>query len=68
MNRYFVPTYEDDGLLCSLEDDYGEDDDDNSGDGAAGDNLDVAVIKEDIPIPDTILLKDKKLCQELLKT
>ncbi|BFZ09032.1 hypothetical protein BsWGS_12071 [Bradybaena similaris] len=65
---YFVPTYEDDRLLCSLEDDYGEDDDDTSGDGAAGDNLDVAVIKEDIPIPDTILLKDKKLCQELLKT
>ncbi|CAG5124596.1 unnamed protein product, partial [Candidula unifasciata] len=62
---YFVPTYEDDGLLCCLEDDV----DDDTADGAAGDNtLVAAVITEDIPILDTILLTDKKLCQDLLKT
>ena len=55
---YFFPTYEDDKLLCHLDDDD---------DGAAGDALGVTVIAEDIPIKDSILLKDHKLCRDLQK-
>ncbi|CAL1530995.1 unnamed protein product [Lymnaea stagnalis] len=55
--QYFFPTYEDDSLLCHLDDDD---------DGAAGDAQGVTVIAEDIPVPDTIL-KDQKLRRDLLK-
>lgn len=58
--QYFFPTYEDDSLLCNL------DDDDDDDEGAAGDVLGGIIIKEDIPVNDTIL-KDKKLCQDLLR-
>ncbi|CAG5136307.1 unnamed protein product, partial [Candidula unifasciata] len=55
--QYFFPTYEDDCLLCQLDDDD---------EGAAGDALGVLVIAETIPVTDTIL-KDQKLCHDLLK-
>ncbi|BFZ10310.1 hypothetical protein BsWGS_13349 [Bradybaena similaris] len=55
--QYFFPTYEDDCLLCQLDDDD---------EGAAGDALGVMVIAETIPVTDTIL-KDQKLCCDLLQ-
>ncbi|XP_055882944.1 zinc finger protein 277-like [Biomphalaria glabrata] len=55
--QYFFPTYEDDTLLCQLDDDD---------DGASGDALGVTVIAEDITIPETIL-HDQKLIRDLTK-
>ena len=55
--RYFFPTYEDDTLLCQIDDDD---------EGAAGDALGVAVIAEEIPVRESILT-DQKLCRELQK-
>ncbi|KAH9505106.1 hypothetical protein Btru_059561 [Bulinus truncatus] len=55
--QYFFPTYEDDTLLCQLDDDD---------DGASGDALGVTVIAEDIPVSDTIL-SDQKLRKDLFK-
>ncbi|XP_012942323.1 zinc finger protein 277 [Aplysia californica] len=55
--QYFFPTYEDDTLLCQLDDDD---------EGAAGDALGVTVIAEEIPlVRDSILTE--KLCRELQK-
>ncbi|XP_059142564.1 zinc finger protein 277-like [Physella acuta] len=56
--QYFFPTYEDDCLLCHLDDDD---------DGAAGDAQGVTIYAEDIPVADTIL-KDQKLCRDLQKS
>lgn len=55
--QYFFPTYEDDCLLCQLDDDD---------EGAAGDAIGVTVIAEEITIAETILT-DKKLRKDLLK-
>ncbi|GFS26565.1 zinc finger protein 277 [Elysia marginata] len=58
-SQYFFPTYEDDNLLCHLEDDDDE--------GAAGDALGVMVYAEDIPVSDNTILRDQKLHRELLR-
>ncbi|GFO06362.1 Zinc finger protein 277 [Plakobranchus ocellatus] len=56
--QYFFPTYEDDNLLCHLDDDD---------EGAAGDALGVTVYAEDIPVSDSTILRDQKLHRELLR-
>lgn len=55
LSRYFFPTYEDDNLLCQLED---EDD-------AAGYHGNEVVIAEDAPVLQTIL-SEEKLRKEIL--
>lgn len=57
-SQYFFPTYEDDNLLCHLDDDD---------EGAAGDALGVMVYAEDIPVSDSTILRDTKLHRELLR-
>ena len=56
--RYYFPTYENDNLLCQLDDD---DDDDDVSESRGG----VAIIAEESNITNTIL-SDKTLRQELL--
>ena len=56
--RYFFPTFEDDNLLCALEDDTNEDEDTVSCD---------AVIPEDPPVTSSIL-EHEELRRELLQS
>ncbi|XP_046355898.2 zinc finger protein 277-like [Haliotis rufescens] len=56
--QYYFPTYENDNLLCQLDDDDSDDRSCSTDDGAP-------VIAEDIPVKDTILT-DEHLRQEIL--
>ena len=62
-SRYFFPTYENDNLLCQLEDD--DNDQEVSRDGSTSCHGNVTVIAEDNPVEETILT-DERLRRELL--
>jgi hypothetical protein len=58
--RYFFPTYEDDNLLCSL-------DDVEEAEGAEGVSKDAVVVAEDLPLTYSIL-SDPELTRELVSS
>ena len=53
-HRYFFPTYENDNLLCTLDDD---EDDDESGTGSAAEMTEV--IAEDLPVQEALERRDE---------
>ena len=61
--RYFFPTYENDSLLCALDEDEDEEESD------ATRNTSTPIIAEDTPISkDSILLTDEAILQDLKHT
>lgn len=61
--QYFFPTYENDNLLCHIEDD--DSDQQIKADGTVCSHSNVTVIAEDIPVEETILL-DENLRKEII--
>lgn len=70
--RYFFPTYEDDNLLCSLEDAASDDITDDvtslSSDVSTMSMNEAVVVAEDLPVTDSILRGHPELTQELISS
>lgn len=56
--RYFFPTYENDNLLCQLEDNSDTDDEQFQDGAVSGCHGNISVIAEDNPVTESILAKE----------